>query len=112
MKSLRGEVADLRKNLEVALTVVDKLTAGSPMRKSVTRVEGNIVYIPYQGGEVAVAGGAQPMKKSLKEMTKSEITARLNEVAKDAKLTKSDRELINNYYDRKVGVELLEKFFQ
>ena len=106
---LEGQVAELRKSNELLADVLDKLT-NTPMRKSVVRYENGIAYIPYQGA--VVAAGGQPMKKSLREMTKAEITAKLNEVAKDQKLSKADRQLINAYFDRAVTIDSLEKFFQ
>lgn len=109
--ALQTKVESLQKSLETTVKALETATVGSPMRKSITRVENGIVYIPYQGGEQAVTVGA-PMKKSLKEMSKSEFTARLNEVVKDPKLTKSDRALINDYFDGKVQITSLEKFFQ
>lgn len=106
VKALELKVETLSKSLEATVAALT-----TPMRKSVTRVEGNIVYVPYQGGVAQVSAPA-PMKKSLSEMTRQDIHEKLVEVTKDSKLTKSDRDLINDYYDRKVGIEKLEKFFQ
>jgi hypothetical protein len=43
-----------------------------------------------------------------KNLSKTEVTKRLTEKASDPKLSKSDRELINNFYDHKVGLEKIE----
>ena len=105
----KAEIEGLKKSVKLLTDALETVT-NAPLRKSVTRFENGIAYIPYQDG-VKVSEG-KPLKKSLKELTKSEIHERLKEVTADPKLAKSDRELINGYYARSVGVDKLEKFFQ
>lgn len=108
-EATKTEIEGLKKSVKLLTEALETVT-NAPLRKSVTRWENGIAYIPYQGGvEVAPA---KPLKKSLGQLTKSEIHERLKEVTADPKLAKSDRELINGYYARSVGVDKLEKFFQ
>jgi hypothetical protein len=105
----RTEVDMLKKSVKLLTDALETVT-NAPLRKSVTRYENGIAYIPYQGA--VVAPDHKPLKKSMKELSKAEIHQKLIEVTADPTLAKSDRELINGYYSRSVALDKLEKFFQ
>jgi hypothetical protein len=104
-----ARMVGLEKSVSLLTQALETVT-NAPLRKSVTRYENGIAYIPFQGA--VVAPDHKPLKKSMSEMTKQEIHDRLVEVTANPKLEKSDRELINGYYSRSVTVDKLAKFFQ
>jgi hypothetical protein len=103
------EIDGLKKSVSLLTQALETVT-NAPLRKSVTRFENGIAYIPYQGA--VTAPEHKPLKKSFSALSKAEVHERLKEVTADPKLAKSDRELINGYYNRSVGLDKLEKFFQ
>lgn len=105
----KAEMEGLKKSVKLLTDALETVT-NAPLRKSVTRYENGIAYIPYQGAVMAPEG--KSLKKSFKELTKAEVHEKLKEVTADPKLAKSDRELINGYYSRSVTLDKLEKFFQ
>ena len=104
LKKAQEEAKDQKKALETMAKISEQIV-NAPMAKSVT----GITYHKY-----VAPTKAEPLKKSLTEMNRAEIKNRLGEVARDPKLAKSDRELINRYVvtnDEKTLAQL-EKFFQ
>jgi hypothetical protein len=79
----KSELDAVHAKLDVALKAVEFLTR--PMRKAVT--------------EFAVTEAKAP------SMTKSEVTAKLKEVTASPTLAKSDRHLVNGFYDGRVSLD-------
>lgn len=75
------------------LTKAVEIIAGTPIRKAVTSVD----YVPR---------GESPKAES--KLSKAEVTAKLSDVTRNPELKKSDRELINAYYDGKVKLDKIE----
>jgi hypothetical protein len=80
----KSEFEAVEAKLDMALKAVEFLTR--PMRKAVT--------------EFAVAETKAPTS-----LTKGEVTAKLKEVTSSPKLQKSDRQLINGFYDGRVSLD-------
>lgn len=91
---LRKANADLNTRLE-RLTQVVTEAFERPIRKAVTGLD----YVNVRG----TAAGAAPVRLDPKQ-----ITERLMEKVKDQSLTKSDRQLINDFYDRRIDVSKIE----
>ena len=83
------------------MKVVDVLTA--PVRKAQT----GITYIPYQGGLKKSEPGVT-LKKSIGDMTRDEVTAILNRVTATPKLTKAERDVVNEFYLNPGAVKLAD----
>lgn len=79
----KSELDAVNAKLDVALKAVEFLTR--PMRKAVT--------------EFAVTEAKVP------SMTKSEVTAKLKEVTASPTLAKSDRQLVNGFYDGRISLD-------
>lgn len=80
----KSELDAVNAKLDVALKAVEFLTR--PMRKAVT--------------EFAVVE-----TKAASSMTKSEVTAKLKEVTSSPTLAKSDRNLVNGFYDGRISLD-------
>ena len=85
---LKGHVDTLAKALNLALNV------GQPMRKAVT----SVTHIDKPGSDRGTT-------ESVKGLSRAEITSRLTEKTRDPSMKKSDRALVNKYYDGAIGVE-------
>ena len=92
-------------NLKI-VTVLEKF-AGEPMTKAVNGIN----Y--FKRPELAPAPPSS-LKKSAQEMSKTEIKDRLNEVVRSPKLSKAERELINDYFFKpdQVSLDKLERLFE
>lgn len=93
IKSLKEDVQILTKALEHVLE--------TPMRKAIT----TIAHIPRTEGDAPVVSTEK------KPLTMEVVRAKLTALTA-TKLEKSDRELINAWYERKVGLDQLAKFFE
>ena len=89
-EKLEKEVADLKKSLNIA---VDALTMviSQPKVKSIS-------------AEDMVLVKNEPAFANVQGMSKGEITDRLNKAIRSGKLEKSDRELINGFYNGRTKV--------
>jgi hypothetical protein len=95
--TLKSEVAAqfaaLEARHERLISVVQELVE-KPMRKAITGLDiGSFVGKP-------VGVGPTPAES----LTKAEVTKRLMAKVSDPSLSKSDRELVNAFYDRQVGL--------
>lgn len=86
----------------MTVEVLEKMAA--PKSKAITGITFH-KFVPVEA--------EKPLRKNLAEMTSVEIKAELAEIVKSPKLTKADREIINDYclYPGRVSVDKLEKFF-
>ena len=94
-------LAKAEETVEVLVKVVDALSA--PMRKAQT----GITYIPYQGDLKKSEPGA-PLKKSIGDMTRAEVHAALSRVCATPKLTKAERDVVNEFYLTPGNVQLAD----
>lgn len=98
LAELRKANSDLNAKLERLIGVTTDLVE-RPVRKAITGME----YVSIRG-----TPGQDPAANAPKRMAPQEITNRLAEVVRNPRLTKSDRELINDYYDHRVDVSKIE----
>lgn len=87
-------VEDLKAQLEVMAKIVN-IVVGKPLGKAITGLN----YVPKAGAAVET----EP-----KKLSKAEITTKLAEITRKADLKKSDRNLIDGYYDGEVKLEAIE----
>jgi hypothetical protein len=80
----KSELDEVNAKLDVALKAVEFLTR--PMRKAVTEFVGETT-------------------KPASSLTKGEVTAKLKEVTASPALAKSDRQLVNGFYDGRVSLD-------
>lgn len=90
--------ADKAEETAKQITGVLEMIVGRPERKAVNGI--NFFK------RAAPSPEEKPLKKSAGEMTKAELDARLKEVVAGSKLSKSDRDLINEHYFRPGSVSL------
>lgn len=88
--------------VDVLVKVVDALTS-TPVRKAQT----GLTYIPYQGA-LQKTEQTKPLKKSVSDMTRDELTKELMRVTSQPTLSKSDRDTINGFYNRSSSVTLAD----
>lgn len=84
-------LAKAEETVDVLVKVVDVLSA--PMRKAHT----GITYVPYQGSLKKSEPGV-PLKKSIGDMTREEVNDALRRVCGTPKLTKAERDIVNEFY--------------
>lgn len=94
---LRAELKKNEEGLNLLATALDR-ALGTPLRKAVTTVN----HVPKGNDE----------SSSVQSLSKSEISEILSEKARDPKLAKSDRELINKFYAESIGVEKITHLLQ
>lgn len=87
-KSEREELTELKGTVAGLLDLLSK-----PMRKAVTSVD----YVPRA-----------EVQEKRKNLSKAEVTAKLSEVTRDPSLKKSDRALVNDYFDGKIDLGQIE----
>jgi hypothetical protein len=87
-----AEIARLNKSVEGLVESMTKFF-GTPQRKGVTGKD--------------IGAGLMKSEKPVVELSKSEITKKLTAAARNPKLEKKDRELINNFYKGTVSVDAL-----
>lgn len=95
----------LTKSVEAQEHVVGLLEKiAVPERKAVTGITWH-KFVPAQP--------EQPIRKSVKEMDEKEIKTNLRELVKNPKLTKAEREMVNDYYLKpgSVKIDQLQKLF-
>ena len=97
-KSENAEVADLKEQI-AGLTKAVTILVGAPMRKAITTVAG------------LVPAGTKPAT-DVSSLSKSEISTRLSEKARDPKMEKKDREAINGFYDGRYDVSKIAHLLQ
>ena len=99
-QSARDEAS---KATTMTVDVLEKMAAG-PKTKAVTGITFH-KFVPAQP--------EKPLRKSLTEMSREEIKGQLAEIVKSPKLSKADREVINDYVlnPGRVSIDKLEKFF-
>jgi hypothetical protein len=93
LAQLRKANEDLNLKLERLIGITQEIVE-KPVRKAVTGLD----YSPKP-----TQGQAAPLPTSPKE-----ITRRLTEKVQDPSLSKSDRQLINDFYDRRIDVSKIE----
>jgi hypothetical protein len=84
-----GEVTELKAQVEL-LTKAVELALTTPMRKAITSVS----QLP-----------AKEPQKDVKSLSKAEVMEQLREVTRDPKLSKRDRDLVNQYCVNGINVE-------
>ena len=94
IEALEQALAEAKANVEKQTKAIEDLVeyVSKPVRKSlkyITEIEAPVV------------------EKPVSELSKSEITEKLNRVSRDPSLKKSDRELINGFYSGEVKVDAL-----
>lgn len=87
------KVAELEATVEKLVKSLQKIV-GQPMQKAVTGEN----YVPKTGDEPAPA----------KKLSKAEVNAKLNEATRNPSLKKSDRDLVNRYYEGEVSIDAIE----
>jgi hypothetical protein len=92
LASLAKSVEDLGKVVETMLTI--------PQRRATT----GITYVPMAKAEPA----AVPLKKSVGEMSRAEVDAALKRVTATPKLTKAERDVVNDFYMKPGSVSLAD----
>jgi hypothetical protein len=93
-------IKELTEKVELLSKVVE-MTLGAPVRKAVTKAS-DLAFVPKTNeGSVDVSN-----------LSREEITAKLNEKSADPKLSKSDRGLIMDFYERNVGLDKIAHLFQ
>lgn len=90
---LESELESLRKGQSEITKVLEALI-GTPERKAFTGTE--IQYI--KKSEIESKPVSKKLRKSVEEMTTTDVNARLNEITRSPSLKKSDRERINKFY--------------
>ena len=90
LASKTGEISELKKSVEVMTSFIEKLISkkAAPTGKAITSLE--TINKSEDGNSKA---------EDFSTLSKQEITARLNKKASDPKLEKSDRDLINRFYE-------------
>jgi len=91
IENVKKENEDLKKNIETLTTALTTYIKGqgAPKQKAITKVK----YIAKSEAETKNESGVD-----VSSLSKSEISSKLSEKAKDRDLKKSDREAINNFY--------------
>lgn len=98
-----AQIGALEANINRIAAGVQKIvTRQTSMRKSVSGIS--------ELGFIAKPGTPQPGQVDASSLTKSEITARLNQATARKDLTKSDRDAINRYVVGSEPVESIAKF--
>jgi uncharacterized secreted protein with C-terminal beta-propeller domain len=100
LEGLEKSNSELRKQIELLTKAIE--VGFKPQRKSVAGIE----FI--RKGEADQAAAKVEGGQNFTQMSKSEITVALNEKCKDAGLTKSDRQAINDYLLYNEGREKVE----
>lgn len=95
LAKLTKNVEDLGKVLETILTV--------PQRKATT----GLTVIPYQGN-LQKSQTEKPLKKSIGDMTRAEVHEALKVVTATPKLTKAERDVVNEFYMNPGAVKLAD----
>jgi hypothetical protein len=90
----KAENEDLKAQVELLAKALE-LTLGAPIRKAITKTS-DLAFVPKSGDGKEV---------DVSSLSKDEITAKLNEKACDPKLSKADRGLIMDYYERNVNFD-------
>jgi hypothetical protein len=101
VKELEAKLAKLEKSLGESNAAIEGLgkVVTMPVRKAVT----GLTFDPFKKTE--------PVKKSLKEMTRSELHKALGDKSSDPMTKSEDRRLINDFYQGNVGRESLLELF-
>lgn len=97
VKEMTPEIEDLQKSVGVLTDAFEKMLK-KPQQKALTAAK----MIPEVVAPVA----------DVSKLSKSEVTKRLIEVTRRPDLKKSDRELINSFYNGKAQVQDLAHFFK
>jgi regulator of replication initiation timing len=91
-ETLKKENEDLKKNMESLIVSMNKfLSTKAPERKAVT--------------DISFIAKSEEVKPETKPLSKSDINGILSKKTQDASLSKSDRELINNYYLNNAAID-------
>lgn len=95
VEMLKSENADLKKTVEDLVQAMTKFVAGkkAPTRKAIT--------------EISVIEKSEKEQIDLSRIPSAEITKILSQKTMEKTLSKSDRELIDSYYFKKVGVDAI-----
>jgi len=101
LDNLRKAVESQKEDIEI-LTKALKHTLEQPLRKAIT----SVAYLPRAEEPVTT-----PAKKEAPK-SMADVTTRLTALTADKSLAKADRELINSWYERRVSLEKLAKFFE
>lgn len=91
----KAENEDLKAQVEL-LTKVVEMTLGAPIRKAITKAS-DLAFVPK--------GGSASEGVDVSSLSKDEITAKLNAATCDPKLSKADRGLILDFYERNVNLD-------
>lgn len=94
-----GELASMKKDVANMAVILEKFTR-KPERKGLT------------GKDVAALTKSEPVVVDPTKLKKDELNKKLAEIAKNPELKKSDRDLINDYFGRKVKVADLAPLFE
>jgi hypothetical protein len=95
LASLKKANQELNAKLERLIGVTTEMVE-RPVRKAITGFD--IAYL----GKPTAGGTSSP------RLSREQITQKLNEKARDPSLSKGDRQLINDFYDRNVNLEKIE----
>ncbi len=97
----KAEVDELRAAVKEQAEAIEALTKTlttvmeKPLRKSIASVR-----------------PAEAPKKDLSTLTMKDVNEHLTKITADPKLAKSDRDTINDFFDRKVGIDKLAHLFE
>ncbi len=89
----KAELAEVKKSME-AVTKAFELLLKKPVRQAVT-------------GKDMVTMAKSEQAVDVSKLSKAEITAKLGRITRDPKLEKSDRNLVNDFYNNKVNVDAI-----
>jgi len=104
-----GVYAELKKTQDQLAAVAEAVTAlvTMPKRKSIN----GLTFIPYQGGEMKKSEPARPSFKELKKNSAA-LHAELKAMTMpDSKLEKKERDMITDFYCRRISVDELAPIF-